>query len=338
MRAAWYENRGRAREVLRVGEMETPVPGPGEVRIRVEFSGINTGDVKKRQVWLGAGAMAHPRIVPHNDGAGVVDAAGEGVPRSWLGRRVWCSYAQSYRPYGTAAQYTVVPVRHVGALPQEVPAEQGACLGIPGLTAHRAVFADGPVAGTTVLVAGAAGSVGRAASALARRGGARVIGTVTRADQLDAVREGGADHALRTGPHLAAAVLELTGGRGADRVIEVALDANVHADADLLAPGGAVVTYATGDPEPALPFWPLAFKNATVRLLGYDDFPPKAVAAGIAEVTAAAAAGDLRYPIAGVFPLTDIAAAHEAVERPQKPGRVLLALPDGRQAGQELSA
>ncbi|GCD41256.1 NADPH:quinone reductase [Streptomyces paromomycinus] len=328
MRAAWYENRGPARKVFQVGELPTPEPGPGELRIRLAFSGINPGDVKKRQVWLGSAAPAFPRTVPHSDGAGVVDAVGDGVPAAWIGRRAWCSYAQSYRPYGTAAQYTVVPEGCVGALPETVSAEQGACLGIPGITAHRAVFVDGPVTGRTVVVAGALGSVGRAVAVLARRAGAQVIGTVSRPGQLAALRELGVDRAVCAGDDVVDAVLALTGGRGADRVVEVAFDANAALDARLLAPGGTIAAYATHEPAPTLPFWPLAFKNATVRLLGYDDFPREAVRLALPDITAAAAASALSYPVAAVHPLDEIAAAHEAVERPGTPGRVLLALPD----------
>ncbi|KOG59637.1 hypothetical protein ADK76_15910 [Streptomyces griseoflavus] len=371
MRAAWYEKRGPARKVFRVGELPTPEPGPGELRIRLAFSGINPGDVKKRQIRPAAAPPGFPLIVPHSDGAGVVDAVGDGVSAAWVGRRAWCSYAQSYRPQGTAAQYTVVPEGCVGALPDSVSAEQGACLGIPGITAHRALFADGPVTGRTVVVAGALGSVGRAAAVLARRAGALVVGTVTRPDQLDELRELGVDRAAcrgtpeaagteagpagtgraradtgsewedtgplwwdagsdraRDGADVLDAVLALTGGRGADRIVEVAFDADAGLDARLLAPGGTIAAYATGAPAPALPFWPLAFKNATVRLLGYDDFPREAVRLAVPDITAAAAASALRYPIAAVHPLDAIAAAHEAVEHPSTPGRVLLALPD----------
>ncbi|WP_405827136.1 NADPH:quinone reductase [Streptomyces sp. NBC_00105] len=323
MRAAWYEKKGPAAKVLETGEMDAPVPGPGEVRIRLRYSGINPGDVKKRQTWLGAERMPYPRVVPHNDGSGVVDLLGPGTPAELLGRRVWCSYAQSYRPHGTAAEYTTVPAHCVGPLPEEVTAEQGACLGIPGITAHRAVFADGPVTGRTVLVVGGRGAVGRSAVALAARGGARVIATVTGPPEP----EPGADHVLTIGDGLADRVRDLTGGRGVDRIVEVAFDANVTLDAELLAQGGTLATYATGEPRPPLPFWPLAFSNATVRLLGYDDFPPDAVRAAIKDVTAAAAAGALRHPIAQTFALEAIAAAHEALEHPSVPGRVLLSLP-----------
>ncbi len=153
MKAAWYEKQGPARNVLVVGEMDDPHPGIGEVRIRVAASGVNPGDVKKREDAFGIG-MAYPRVIPHSDGAGTVDAVGEGVSEEWLGRRVWCYGAQSYRPFGTAAEYTVLPLKQVVPLPKNVSMEQGASLGIPGITAHRAVHVGGPVEGRTVLVQG----------------------------------------------------------------------------------------------------------------------------------------------------------------------------------------
>src|SRR5215471_5066708 len=168
MRAAWYEKQGPAREVLVVGEMPDPLPGPGEVRIRVAASGINPGDIKKRQDSFGIG-MAYPRVIPHSGGAGRVDQVGDGVPSEWLGKSVWCYGAQSYRPFGTAADFTVVPLDQVARLPTDVSIEQGACLGIPGITAHRAVHVAGVVRGRTVLIHGAAGAVGLCAVQLARR-------------------------------------------------------------------------------------------------------------------------------------------------------------------------
>lgn len=174
--SGWYEKQGAARDVLTVGEMDEPRPLAGEVRIRIAFSGVNPGDVKKRQNAYGYG-MPYPRVIPHSDGAGTVDAVGEGVSQEWVGRRVWCYAAQTYRPFGTVAEYTVVPVERVAPLPEAVPLKQGACLGIPGLTAHRAVQVAGPVEGRTVLVQGGAGAVGSCAVQLARRAGARVIAT-----------------------------------------------------------------------------------------------------------------------------------------------------------------
>ena len=166
MRAAWYERQGPSAEVLRVGEMATPSPGPGEVRVRVHFSGVNPGDVKKRSGIEGA-LMPFPLVVPHSDGSGVLDAVGVGVDPARIGSRVWTYGAQSYHPFGTAAEYTVVPDHLAVDLPDEVSDETGAGLGIPGVTAHRAVFADGPVSGTTVLVHGVLGAVGSIAAQLA---------------------------------------------------------------------------------------------------------------------------------------------------------------------------
>src|SRR5262245_52396482 len=195
MRAAWYEKQGPAQEVLVVGEMPDPTPGPGEVRIRLAVSGINPGDVKKRQDAFGYG-MSYPRVIPHSDGAGVVDQVGAGVPPEWLGRRVWCYGAQSYRPFGTAAEYTVVPVKLAVPRAETVPMEHGACLGIPGITAHRTVHAAGPVQGRTVLVQGGAGAVGLCAVQLAHRAGAYVIATVRSASDEPSVRQAGADEVL----------------------------------------------------------------------------------------------------------------------------------------------
>ena len=151
MKAAWYEKQGAAPDVLVLGKTYDPQPSADEVRIRVAFSGVNPGDVKKREDAFGVG-MPYPRVIPHSDGSGTVDAVGDGVSREWIGRRVWCYGAQSYRPFGTAAQYTIVPLKLVVQLPESVLLEQGACLGIPGITAHRAVHVGGSVKGQTVLV------------------------------------------------------------------------------------------------------------------------------------------------------------------------------------------
>jgi NADPH:quinone reductase len=169
--AAWYERPGAAAEVLHVGEMPAPEPAPGEVRVRVALSGVNPGDTKKRGDWVGYG-MPFPRVVPHSDGSGVIDAVGDGVDDGRIGQRVWVYGAQSYRPFGTAAQLSVVPAEQAVELPDEVNDEIGACLGIPGITAHRAVFGDGPVGGQTILVQGVLGAVGSIAAQLARWGGA----------------------------------------------------------------------------------------------------------------------------------------------------------------------
>src|SRR5215469_1423108 len=195
MKAAWFEKQGAARDVLTVGERDEPQPLAGEARIRVAASGVNPGDVKKRQDSFGVG-MPYPRVIPHSDGAGTVDAVGKGVSQEWIGRRVWCYGAQSYRPFGTAAEYTVVPLQQAVPLPENAPAEQGACLGIPGITAHRAVHVAGPVRGRTVLVRGGAGAVGACAVQLAHRAGARVIATCRAESDKETAFKAGAQEVL----------------------------------------------------------------------------------------------------------------------------------------------
>jgi NADPH:quinone reductase len=324
MRAVWFERKGPAAEVLTYGEMDDPHPEPGEVRIRVTHSGINPGDAKKRMGIYDA-AMPYPRIIPHTDGAGVVDEVGPGVPGTWRNKPVWCSYAQTYRPFGTAAEFTTVPVAHVAELPSGLDPAQAACFGIPGITGHRAVFADGAVKGQTVLVHGGAGGVGRAAVALARRGGARVLATVTAPGQRDEVRAAGAEEVFVTGDDLVGQVRQAAPS-GVDRIIEVAFSDNIARDVEMLAVGGTVVSYSSRDDEPRIPFRQMIFSNITARMIGYDDFPADAISAAMTDVTAAAAAGDLSYPIGTVFALPETASAQQAVEDRTVAGRVLVSV------------
>src|SRR5271155_3681575 len=208
MKAAWYEKQGPARDVLNIGEIDDPRPLAGEVRIRVAYSGVNPGDVKKRENAFGLG-MPYPRVIPHSDGSGTVDAVGEGVSPDWIGQRVWGYGAQSYRPFGTAAEYTVVPLRQVARLPENVPLEQGACLGIPGITAHRTVHVAGSVEGQTVVVQGGAGAVGACAVQLAHRAGARVIATCRAESDKQIASRAGADDVLLSDAKLAGRIRAL---------------------------------------------------------------------------------------------------------------------------------
>jgi NADPH:quinone reductase len=322
MKAAWYEKQGPAREVLTVGEMPDPHPSPGEVRIRVAASGINPGDIKKRQDAFGYG-MAYTRVIPHSDGAGQVDEVGAGVSSEWLGQSVWCYGAQSYRPFGTAAAFTVVPADQIARLPQGVAADQGACLGIPGITAHRAVNVAGPPSGWTVLVQGAAGAVGLCAVQLARRAGAHVIGTIRSPSEQAAAARAGAHEVVRNDDKLIANVRAIARD-GIDHVVEVAFGANVEADVELLKMGGSVATYATNNERPGIPFWLMVFKNIRLFFLGSDDFPKQAKMSAAEDLNAALAAGWPGFEIAERVPLSDIARAHELVEHPVRPGRVVV--------------
>lgn len=328
MRAAFYDRQGPAREVLQVGDMPVPEPGPGEVRVRVAVSGIHVSDLGKRRGWS-ASTMAHPRVIPHSDGAGVIDAVGPQVDPGRIGERVWVFLAQSCRPFGTAAEYVAVPSEHAVLLPEKVPLEQGALLGITGITGHRAIFTDGPVRGQSIVVTGAAGAVGRAAVAVARRGGATVIGTVRQAGQVEQALAAGAHHVANVaGLDAGAAARQILAIApvGVDRVAEVAFDTGIAVDVEILKIGGVVTGYATGKPEPPVPFWALCSKNITVRFLGDDDFPEEANRAAAADLTEAMAAGDLLYPIAGRYPLEQIADAHEAAEQAGATGRIVIDL------------
>jgi len=324
MKAAWYEKQGAARDVLVVGDMEEPQPSAGAVRIRVAFSGVNPGDVKKREDAFGIG-MPYPRVIPHSDGSGTVDAVGDDVSREWLGRRVWCYAAQSYRPFGTAAEYTVVPLRLVVPLPDGVPLEQGACLGIPGITAHRNVHVAGSVKGKTVLVQGGAGSVGACAVQLAHLAGARVIATCRSESDKQMASRAGADEVLLTGDKLGERIRALAPD-GVDHIVEVAFGANIKTDTEALAQSGSIATYATNTPMPETPVWQLMFVNARVFFVGSDDVPAESKIEAARDINKALEAGWKGLDIAEIVPLDQIARAHELVEHPAIPGRVIVAI------------
>lgn len=334
MRAAWYEHRGDARETLVVGEMPDPSPGEGEVRIALTVSGLNPGDVKKRAGWQGS-PMPYPRVIPHSDGAGTIDAVGPGVDTARIGQHAWCYGAQSYRPFGTAAQYVIVPDALAVQLPDSGAAtqrkdldEQASCLGIAGITAHRAVFADGPVRGLVVLVHGAVGGVGSIATQLARRDGATVVAVVREETQLAKARGLGAHHAfLAADPDLGARVRQVAPD-GVHRVADVDLAAHVDVNAEVLAVGGVICSYFSSSERPQIPYWALGFKDATLRLLGSDDFTPAVKAAAAQALTDALVAGDLRSEIVARVALRDIARAHELVEAGQA-GRVIVEIAAG---------
>ncbi len=324
MKAAWYEKQGAAHDVLTIGEMDDPLPKTGEVRIKIAASGINPGDVKKRQNAYGYG-MPFPRIIPHSDGAGTIDAVGDGVSKEWVGRRVWCYGAQTYRPHGTAAEYTVVPLAQAVLLPAVVSFEQGASLGIPVITAHRSVHVAGPVEGKTVLVQGGAGAVGGTAVQLAHRSGARVIATVRSEGDIETAMRMGADEVVVSNETFVERIKALA-PNGVDHIVEVAFDANIDRDVEILAQGGSIATYATHEPKPEVPVWLLVFSNARLFFVGSDDVPAEAKIEAAHAINQAFEAGWKGLDIAETFPLDDIAKAHEAVEQPGKHGRAIITL------------
>lgn len=334
MRAVWYERTGPADEVLVLGELPDGEPGPGEVRVRVAASGVNPSDTKRRAGWLGL-PMPQPRIVPHADGAGAIDAVGPGVDPDRVGERVWLWNAQGpERPFGTAAQWVTVLESRVVRLPGKVGMAAGAGLGVPGCTAHYAVFGDGPVGGRTILVQGGAGCVGHLAVQLATLGGARVLATASTAEKAAIARAAGADAVIRyRDEDVAGRVRELTDGEGVDRVVEVDLAANLATDVEILRPGGIVASYSsTSDPEPTLPYYPLAFKDLRIHFVQGYLLPPVARRSAIRDLTTWLAAGQLEVRIAARFPLERTAEAHLAVESGRAVGKVVVEPQDAASA------
>lgn len=325
MRAAEYSRTGPAAEVLRLVDLPVPDPGPGEVRVRVMASAVNPTDTKARAGRSVAGGMAFPAVTPHMDGAGVIDAVGEGVDPARVGQRVWLWFAQAGRPRGTAAEWCTVPAHRAVPLPEGTSWEEGACLGIPAMTAHYALLADGPIEGRTVLVQGGAGAVGFYAVQIARLSGARVLATVSRPEQAALAEEAGAHAVLnRHQGDLAGAIRALAPG-GVHRIVEVALGSNLALDLAVLARGGTVAFYAS-DAEP----WPLldtrALMGRDARLHGVliYEAPEPALAAAVEGIGTLLAAGRLRHRIGLRLPLSRIAEAHEAMEAGRVTGKIVL--------------
>jgi NADPH2:quinone reductase len=325
MRAAFYETSGAAREVLRVGELPTPTPGPGEVRVRIAWSGVNPSDVKSRAMASGR-PLAFPRIIPHSDGAGTIDAVGADVPASRVGERVWLFNGQWQRPFGTAAEYITLPAHQAVRLPNAVDLAVGACLGIPALTAYHAVMTDGGVANKRVLVAGGAGAVGHYALQLARLMGARqLLTTVSGPEKGEIARAAGADVVVNYRTEDAAArVHHATGGAGVDRVIEVDAAANIGLDVAIVAPEGDLVIYGSGQRDIPMPFGPLIMKNVGVRFFIVYNLRLDVQQRAITHLTSLLERGALTHNIAARLPLERIAEAHELVEQGRATGTVIV--------------
>ena len=326
MKAVWYERNGAA-DVLHIGEMPDPTPGPGEVRVLVVTSGINPSDWKRRQGLTRR--MEFPRVIPHQDGAGVIDRVGPGVPESRLGEWVWLYESQIGRPFGTAAEYTVQPAAHAIPLPPNTSFAEGAGLGVPAMTAHRCVFADGPVTGKTVLVTGGAGAVGHYAIQLAKLHGARVIATVSSDQKAQIALAAGADDTInyRT-EDTVQRIMDITGGAGVDHIVEVDFAGNFTVSREILRHNGVLALYTAGvAPQPPVP---LQFKasNITVRFVLVYDMPEPAKEAAVQEITRLLEGGKLRHLAGPHFPFESVRQAQQAVEGGAI-GKVVLEVAEG---------
>ncbi|MGA7786604.1 MAG: NADPH:quinone reductase [Xanthobacteraceae bacterium] len=323
MRAGFYEQNGSAREVLKLGEIATPRPGPGEVRVRLATSGVNPSDVKARSG--STRKIAYPRVVPHSDGAGEIDMVGDGVPASRLGERVWLWNAQWARPFGTCAEYVAMPSPQAVPLPANVSFEVGACLGIPAMTAIHAVAVSGAGPGVTLLIAGGAGAVGHHAVQFAKAAGATVITTVSSAEKAAAARAAGADHAIDyKRDNVGERVMALTGKKGVDAIIELDIAANARLIPQVLRPRGLVVVYGTGAAEAAIPLMYCLRYAITLKFIYVYELDTAERAAAIAGIERAITAGTLATNIGATFALADVVDAHEAVEHGKLLGNVVV--------------
>jgi NADPH2:quinone reductase len=310
VRAALYESNGPAADVLRVTDVERPEPGRGEVRVKIEVSGVNPTDWKSR-----SGATARPVSgfqIPHHDGAGVIDAVGPGVDPGRAGQRVWTWLAAYGQPWGTAAQWCVLPEDQAVPLPDGISAELGASLGVPAMTAHRCLFADGPVEDRTVLVAGGAGAVGHFAIELAKHAGARVAATVSGPEKAEIAARAGAD--LVVNYRDADAAEQLRDFAPFERVIEVALGANLGLDLALAGPQTRIVTYASEATDPVLPVRAAMTANVSLRFVLLYGVPRAALHEAATDITQALEDGALTELPVLRFGLDEVAAAHDAVE------------------------
>jgi NADPH2:quinone reductase len=327
MRAIWYADQGAARDVLTLGEMDEPQPGPGEVSVYVKASGVNPSDVKQR---AGArGPMTVARQIPHSDGAGVIKAVGEGVDPSRIGERVWLFNAAFKRAHGTCAEVCVLPAEFAARLPDETSFEAGACLGVPAITAHRALFWNGPIAGKTVLITGGAGAVGLMAIQLAKwAGAAQVITTVSSSEKAEAALAAGADEIINyRRQDVVEAIEAVTEGEGVDHIVEVEFGGNLKESLDVLRAGGVIASYGSeGERTPELPFYEIMFKNIQLVTIFVYLLRAEERAAAVHDIQRALTEGALKPVIYKSFDLDSAPAAHDCVEDGKKIGAVLVTL------------
>lgn len=327
MRAVRYSTSGPASGRLEPVELDRPAPGPGEVLVRVRVSGVNPTDWKARTSAQRIPSMNHgfEWVVPNQDGAGEIEAVGDGVNSSRIGQRVWLYNAQWRRQQGTAAQWIALPSERAVPLPDNASFELGAGLGIPAMTAHYCLFADGALDGASVLVQGGAGAVGHAAIELARRGGARVAATVSSAEKAQLAAAAGAELVLDYRTQEVSAAVRAWAPDGVQRVVEVDLDSNLQTDAAVVAPGGVISSYVSIG-APTSPPWALWQLNAALRFVLVYTIPDMARCRAVDDITAALEAGALSPLPAIRFPLGETAAAHDMVQGGAM-GKILIDVP-----------
>ena len=326
MKAAWYERNGKAREVLTIGEMPDPKPAKGEVRVKMMCSGLNPSDVKRREGTRGQN-IEFPRVIPNSDGAGVIDLVGPGVDENWKGKRVWAWNAQWGRAFGTCAEYCCLPEAQVAPLPNGVDFAAGACLGIPAMTAHQALFSDGDIKGKSILVTGGAGAVGHYAIQMAKWGGARVATTVSSDEKAKLAKDAGADLVVNYKQEdVAKRILEFA-KQGVDRVIEVDFGGNLETNIKAVKLNGTIASYASmGNPEPKIPFYTMMRRGIAIDLVFVYMMKPEERAKAVADLGVLLRENRLKHTVGARFKLDDLVAAHEAQESGKAVGNIVVVI------------
>ena len=330
MKAAYYKKTGNAKEVLINGILKTPKPSDNEVLISVKASGINPSDVKRRAGWQNKN-LPFPLIIPHSDGAGQIVQVGSNISTDLIGTSVWIwnaqgGYSGPGRAFGTAAEFITVPATQVSKLPDSVTFEEGACLGVPLRTSHRAVFADGPIDNKLILVQGAGGVVGNFAVQLASQFGATVIATAGSKERISHALDAGAHHVVnRHKTSFKEEIMDITKGLGVDRIIEIEFGGNIETDIDLLKPNGIIAAYSsTTVPNPSFPYYKLAAKGGQINLIQSFNLPLDAEQQCQKDLKELCESGKFKVAIGKVLPISEISSAHELVETKSIIGNVVL--------------
>ena len=327
MQAVWYNKFGSAENVLEVGEYQTPEPAQGEVKVRIHASGVNPSDTKKR---LGANPalLNNGPVIPNSDGSGEIVALGEGVNNRNIGERVWIYNAQFGRQEGTSAQFVCIPSNQAVWMPDNASYETGAMMGIPAMTAHRCVCADGSVDGQILLVTGGAGRVGYYATQWAKYFGATVIATGSSSKSVEHCKQAGADFVVgHPSNKTAAEILKFTSGRKVDRIVDGDFGVNLPSVLDVLKTNGVIATYSSmTNMNPVIPFVRMMFMDITIRMVLVYAVPGEAKQQAIEDITDMLTGGNFDHRVAATFPLEQSAKAHNEIERGDNYGSVIITI------------
>mgnify|MGYP001202929393 FL=1 len=326
MRAYFYNESGAASAVLNYGDFPSPIPKPGEVRVKLAVSGINPTDCKRRQTGRELGKFE--TIIPNNDGAGVIETVGNKVAPTRVGQRVWLFGAQANRPFGTAAEFCVVPDAYAIPLPDEVSFAEGACLGVPAVTAHRGLFGSGKITGLTILISGGTGRVGRYTLQMAKTAGALVISTAGSVEKCVEMKELGADYVFNyKTDNIESAVLEITNGKGVDRMVDVEFGSNIELAPKLIKSNGHLTAYGSDAiPTPKMPFYDFMFKNITIQAFSIFGMPEKAKFTAFKYINQMLETGSLHHRIDSHYSFDEMIIAHENLERNNLSGSCLVSI------------